>query len=203
MKRCVIISGGEYSPSVKINENDYIIACDKGYEYALKMGAEPDLVIGDFDSLSAETVPKGTIRLPREKDVTDTFAGVSRALDMGFEEIVICCALGKRADHELANYQTAAYAAGNGARVRIDSGDNAIYFLPPGVIRIPKQEGWALSVLSFTDKCEGVTISGTKYKLESAVLTNTFPLGTSNEWESPEAVISHESGILTVIRAKL
>ena len=55
MARCVIISGGDYSPSVKIYTDDYIIACDRGYEYALRMGAEPDLVLGDFDSCSPET----------------------------------------------------------------------------------------------------------------------------------------------------
>jgi len=35
MKRiCSIISGGDYSLLTDIDKSEYIIACDKGYEYA-------------------------------------------------------------------------------------------------------------------------------------------------------------------------
>ena len=70
-KNCLIIAGGEYAP-VNKTEYDYVIACDKGYKYALDMDIVPDLVIGDFDSLDIN-VKKDTpvIKLPKIKDDTD------------------------------------------------------------------------------------------------------------------------------------
>ena len=46
------------------------------------------------------------------------------------------------------------------------------------------------------EKAKGVTISGMKYELENAVLTNDFPNGNSNEFIGEEAMISVEEGEL-------
>ena len=48
--RCVIISGGSYAPVEGVREDDFVIACDKGYVYAEKAGVRPNLLVGDFDS---------------------------------------------------------------------------------------------------------------------------------------------------------
>ena len=76
-KSCAIISGGEFSPINGIENADYIIACDKGYEHAAACGITPDLLVGDFDSYKGERdkrVP--VLDLPVEKDDTDTMAAV-------------------------------------------------------------------------------------------------------------------------------
>ena len=36
--RCVIISGGNYAPVEGVREDDFVIACDKGYVYAQQAG---------------------------------------------------------------------------------------------------------------------------------------------------------------------
>lgn len=53
-----------------------------------------------------------------------------------------------------------------------------------------------LSLFSLGEKADGVTISGMKYELENAVLTNDFPIGISNEFIGEEAMISVEEGEL-------
>ena len=119
-KRCLIISGGEYSPFPAPEEDVFVIACDRGYDYACRCGVKPDLVLGDFDSCRspvAEDLPVET--LPAEKDDTDTMHALRRALELGCTDIALVCALGGRLDHLLANLQTAVFAARQGAGVRI------------------------------------------------------------------------------------
>ena len=44
--RCVIISGGSYAPVEGVREDDFVIACDKGYVYAQQAGVRPNLLVG-------------------------------------------------------------------------------------------------------------------------------------------------------------
>ena len=200
---CAIISGGEYSPMDDIKAAEYIIACDRGYSYAKRSGIVPDLLLGDFDSYTGK-LPEGAAveRLPREKDDTDTMHAVRRALELGFTRISLYCALGGRLDHMLANLQTASYAAERGVPVQLFSRGCEAYIFSGGSVRIPARAGCSLSVLSLSDRCTGVSITGVKYPVEHATITNRFPIGTSNEWRG-EARISLESGIMAVLLCRM
>ena len=50
--RCIIVSGGVFSPAPEQQPGDFVIACDRGYAYCERLGLTPDLFIGDFDSYS-------------------------------------------------------------------------------------------------------------------------------------------------------
>lgn len=202
-KICAVISGGEYSGLNGIEKADYVIACDKGYEYAIKNDITPDILVGDFDSYSG-VIPVNipVLDLPVEKDDTDTLAALRHALSLGYGEIVIYCALGGRTDHMLANIQAAAFAVKNGATVHILGTKTEITVLSGSKIIIPKKAGYSLSVFSITDKSDGVTISGVKYPLTNAEISNTFPIGVSNEWIG-NAEISVKNGILAIVISKL
>ena len=202
-KICAVISGGEYSGLNGIEKADYVIACDKGYEYAIKNDITPDILVGDFDSYSGvipDNIP--VLDLPVEKDDTDTLAALRHALSLGYGEIVIYCALGGRTDHMLANIQAAAFAVKNGATVHILGTKTEITVLSGSKIIIPQKAGHSLSVFSITDKSDGVTISGVKYPLTNAEISNTFPIGVSNEWIG-NAEISVKNGILAIVISKL
>ena len=200
---CAIISGGECSPMDDIKAAEYIIACDRGYSYAKRSGIVPDLLLGDFDSYTGK-LPEGAAveRLPREKDDTDTMHAVRRALELGFTRISLYCALGGRLDHMLANLQAASYAAERGVPVQLFSRGCEAYIFSGGSVRIPARAGCSLSVLSLSDRCTGVSITGVKYPVEHATITNRFPIGTSNEWRG-EAHISLESGIMAVLLCRM
>lgn len=198
-KICAIISGGDYSPLENIEKADFIIACDHGYEYAEKCGIVPDLFIGDFDSFSGRLpsdIP--VLELPTEKDDTDTQAAVRYAVENGFDEIVLYCALGGRFDHTFSNIQSCAYAVEHGAGIRIISESDYLFFLSNSELRIPEKNGYSLSVFALSDECDSVCITGTKYTLENATVKFSQPIGVSNEWDG-EAVIKAGSGILAVI----
>mgnify|MGYP000385838705 CR=1 FL=1 len=204
-KICAVISGGAYAPMEGIEECAFTVACDRGYIHAQRAGVRPDVILGDFDSYSG-ALPEGTeiLRLPVEKDDTDTMSAVRHALDMGYRRIRIYCALGGRLDHLYANIQTGAFAAAHGARAELFGRGTHIYVLPGGAIELPYRRGWSLSVFAVTDEVRGVYVTGAKYPLADAVITNRFPLGTSNEWLSAAPVtVSAETGIYAVMLCRM
>jgi len=203
-KRCLIISGGEECPlPADLGEMDCVIACDKGYLYAGRMGLKPDLIVGDFDSAPMPETAIPVERLPSRKDDTDTMIAARHAAEMGCSEAVILCCFGGRLDHTLANLQTGAWLAERGITVRLIGGDTEAAVFSGGTIRFPRREGWSLSLFALSDRCEGVTIRGTKYDGEGLTLTNAFPLGVSNVWTSEVAEITVSSGILLVMQSLL
>ena len=200
MNKCVIISGGEFESLEDISGADFIVACDKGYFYACKRNIVPSLIVGDFDSYDGmvdESLP--VLRFQKEKDDTDTMIAVKYAIQHGFGEVQIRCGLGGRLDHTIANIQAGAYAVKYGLRASVIGRDTEIHILNNSSMTIPKKEGCCISLLSHSDICEGVSISGVKYPLNDAVLTNAFPLGISNEWIDDEAIVKCNRGILIII----
>ena len=62
-------------------------------------------------------------------------------------------------------------------------------------------KGQTLSVLSYTDESQGVTLSGMKYPLENGTLTNAFPIGQSNIVKEDVCSVEVKHGVLLVIEA--
>ena len=95
MSRCVIVSAGQVDDYARartfLREGDFFVFCDGGLEHAEGLGIKPDLVVGDFDSCDADVLAKWQssceiVRLPREKDDTDTVFAVKLALEKGFDD---------------------------------------------------------------------------------------------------------------------
>ena len=203
-KQCLIITGGEFAPFAPPVEGEYVIACDRGYEHARRAGIRPDLVVGDLDSCRVELESGVPLRrLPVEKDDTDTMSALRLALSEGFRDIRLVCALGGRLDHLLANLQSLAFAAARGASVRIESPDTEIRTLRNGSLRLPRREGYSLSVFAVDGVCRGLCIRGTKHTLEDAELRPDFPLGASNEWSAEEAEITLREGTLLIVESRI
>ena len=212
MKKCLIVSGGEFFQAQKFlwQEADLIIACDKGFEYSRKLGINPHVIIGDFDSASflpdEKNFSKETeiIRLPKDKDDTDTMAGVKYAIKKGFDDFTFICAFGGRFDHLLGNLQVMEYALNHGkSPVRLYSESDEVYIIKDSEIELPYRPGWSLSVFSLCDKAEGVYEEGTKWTLKDAVMQRNEPYGVSNEWKGEKALIGVKKGVLAVILSRL
>lgn len=206
MKRglCLIVSGGEYCALPEgLPGPDYVIACDRGWLHARRLGLVPDLIVGDFDSAPEPETDTPVARAPMEKDDTDTMLAARRALELGYRDILICCAFGGRLDHTLANLQAAAFLVARGARARLAGTDTDALAFTGRTERFPRRDGWSLSVFALSDHCAGVTVRGTKFECENACLTNTFPLGVSNVWAAETAEVSAGRGILLVVQSRL
>ena len=203
-QRCVIISGEIFSPIEPIQKEDFIIACDKGYQYAVESNIVPHVIIGDFDSTRKPEHTSSELSVfPKEKDDTDTMLAMRYALEHGYREISIFCALGGRFDHSYANIQTAAFGVKRGAVVTIYDRNTTLYFMQNCSIKIPRCKDRSLSLFSLSDRCQDLSIEGVKYPLQSAEITSDFPIGISNEWTADTATIQVGNGILMVVLSAL
>ena len=69
-------------------------------------------------------------------------------------------------------------------------------------MEIPRKPGFHLSVLSMGERCEGVTLEQVKYPLKNAVLTNSFPLGISNEFAADTAKVTIQKGTALIVLSR-
>ncbi len=199
MRRCVIVCGGDYAPIRPLREGDFVIACDSGYRWCLREGIRPDLLLGDFDSLTGELPEEIPLRrYPVRKDDTDAMLAVRYAVEQGFEGLLLCWAQGGSLDHLLANLQTLHFAAEAGLSAGLRDERNEVRVLRPGSYRFAEQKGWKFSILALTNKVEGLTIRGAKYEATEVTLSNAFPLGVGNDFAG-DIELSFRAGIAAVL----
>ena len=200
-RRCVVFTAlcvGAAADAYAPRENDYILCADAGYTIARDLGVQPDVVIGDFDTLPAPE-NENILRFPVEKDEPDSMLCVNYGLQMGIRDFLIVGGIGGRLDHTLANLQTLIYIAQRGGRAELCDGNICISAVQDGEIRIPRTPG-KLSVFALSGRCEGVYIRGAKYNVENAVLTPDYPLGMGNDFVEDFATIGVKKGTVLVLR---
>jgi thiamine pyrophosphokinase len=181
---------------------DFVIAADAGLRNLEEQGIRTDLVIGDFDSLKCVSEHPNTIVLSAEKDDTDTLAAVREGIRVGYTSFHIYCGTGGRIDHTVANLQVLAYLSDNNMRDFLFDNGTVITAITNGSLCFGKIPCGYVSVFSCSEKAEGVTLCGLKYELNNATLTNTFPIGVSNEFIGRESSISVSSGTLFIVFPK-
>ena len=200
---CYIIGAGEnYELNFTPSSNDFVIAADAGLRYLEQCGITADLVIGDFDSLDDTPTHPNTMALDAEKDETDMFAAVREGIKAGYSAFHIYCGMGGRIDHTIANIQTLAYLSQNNMQGFLFGKDIVITAITNRKISFNKVPSGYISVFSHTEKSEGVYLQNLKYELNNATLTNTFPLGVSNEFIGKESSISVSDGTLLIVFPK-
>ena len=193
----------ELSEVIKKQEGDFVICADGGVVIAEAGGIVPDVVLGDLDSTDSIDNKYNFIRFPKEKDDTDTMLCLKYGIEKGYRDFVIIGGIGGRLDHTIANIQTLAYAKTRGIKAKICSCDAVCQMISDGeTAEIERKEGFYVSIFSYSQECEGVSISGTKYVLENGRIDSSFPLGVSNEFASEKACISVEKGNLLIILAR-
>lgn len=197
---CYIVGAGEdYGLDFVPHTGDYVIAADGGYDRLLAAGIEPQLVIGDFDSLGRTPQAEHVLTLPREKDVTDTWAAIEQGKARGYRTFWLYGCTGGRIEHTLANIQTlTALAEENMTGVLVDK-HQLITAMGPGTREFPASAKGYVSVFAASDRCCGVWLRGLKYELSDGTLTNRFPLGVSNEFQGIPSSVSVGEGVAILV----
>ena len=181
-------------------KSDFVIACDKGYKICKLLDIEPDMIIGDFDSLGYIPEASNITVLPVRKDDTDLGFAINKAISLNAKEIYVYGAVGGRLDLTVANISLCAAACKKGIKTVFFGDDFDFTVIKSGQIlnfSDPKHKK-TVSVFAH-EKCSGVNLSGFEYNLQNACLDPFFPLGVSNSLKDTEAEISLTSGLLLVL----
>lgn len=197
---CYVVGAGEdYGLDFVPRDGDMVIAADAGYRRLKAAGLQPQIVVGDFDTLGAPPAGEQVVTLPKIKDVTDTWAAIQLGLERGCRSFALYGCTGGRFEHTLANLQIVADLAARGMECRLLDKTQVITAICDGTLSFGPECRGFVSVFSHSDVCTGVTIRGMKYELEHAELTNRFPLGVSNEFLGVPGRVTVEKGTLFVV----
>lgn len=204
MQRCVIIAGADITNydfiNSKISKDDYLIYCDSGLKHREKIGIEPSLIIGDFDSFENPNLDIETIVLPTVKDDTDSMYAVKEAIKRGFDDILLIGVIGGRLDHTLSNVYILKYIKNNNKKAVIIDDFSEMQIVDNNVTFVDDSYSF-FSLVNITGTAKGITIKNAKYELQNAEITPEYQYGVSNEpLKGKTAEISVKDGELLLIK---
>lgn len=199
MKTCYIFGAASGEPlDFNKKSDDLVIAADAGFFLCEKLNIEPDILLGDFDSLGYVPNAKEIIKHPVKKDDTDTLLAIRVGFERGYKRFVIYGGAGGRQDHTLANFQTLSFVASNGGIAYLCGDDFTAVAIKDSAIEFSKESAGNISVFSACTECE-VSEKNLLYTLNNAKLTFDFPLGVSNEFIGEKAEVSVSRGTALVV----
>ncbi|MGN8913885.1 thiamine diphosphokinase [Anaerofustis butyriciformans] len=204
----LMVSGGEVSDYNFLKNEidkfvpDYIVAIDKGANHLNNIGVDADILIGDLDSIDVNLKEKykdKILKLPVEKDDTDTAVALDYAMSNGAKEVKIYASVGSRFDHTYANVLLLKRALDNNIKCTLINEQNKIS-LHNKSFSIKEMVGSTASFFAF-DKPVTITLNGFYYPLDKYLMKKYDPLGVSNKVISNNAEVIFEEGELLSIIA--
>lgn len=187
---------------------DYLVCADGGADHAMDSGRIPDMLVGDMDSVSAETLKRceegGCLirTFPCEKDETDLELALheagKKAGMVGERDIWLYGATGGRIDHLLGNTALLLAFARKGYRVRMADARHEIW-VAQNEEQVRGSAGQVLSLLALSEQAT-VTTKGLYYPLTEGILRHDSTMGLSNVFLGEEAGLQIHSGwVLAVL----
>ncbi|MGD2101945.1 MAG: thiamine diphosphokinase [Acidimicrobiia bacterium] len=204
METVLIFAGGDTTPTSlleELPESDLVVAADSGYDLAVAEGINVDVLIGDMDSIAAETIPSHVIveRHRTDKDKTDLELALERVVIERPARIVVVGGAGGRFDHELA---TAALLTSRRwadiAEIDWVTTRGWVYVIRGRRI-IHADVGATIGLIPMGGAALGVTTRGLHWDLTGAVLDHGTTHGVSNVFEAPIADIKVNEGCVLAV----
>lgn len=209
-RHAVIVLGG-HSPnaaSLAHLQSPYTVICaDSGLDHALSLRLRPDVVIGDFDSVTTTALESArdagitVVPFPPDKDRTDAELALHDALDRGATRISILWGGGDRIDHVLGVFAALAHP-------RLADVDSLVVWmdrdhlrvLHPGTdVTVDLPAGTLVSLLPLGATDVRLTTSGLQWDLTDDVLRGYTARGVSNVVSRSPVRVRVDAGVLAVI----
>ena len=206
--RAIIFANGEFPDSQSaralLRPDDLVIAADGGTRHAWQIGVIPHVVIGDFDSLSAEeqarveTSGSRVIRFSPRKDETDLELALKHAARQGATEIIILAALGGRLDQTVANLLLLAMPELREIAVRVVTGAQTAFLIRDQAL-VEGLPGDTVSLIPLGGDAVGVTATGLEWPLHEDTLRFGPARGVSNVLVAKQARVCVRQGLLLCV----
>jgi len=203
-KRALVIANGEPPRKMRLEallrEADVVLCADGGANIALKLGVVPDAIIGDLDSIHAETLVKFH-KVPTYGDngdeTTDLEKTIAWAIKEKFDHVTVIGASGRRLDHTIGNLGVLAKFYPDAVVKLVDEFGELTYVGRELTVVAKKGEIVSLIPLS---RCEGIVTDGLQYALNGETLELGVREGTSNVVTASPVSIRVKKGHLLFFR---
>ena len=179
------------------------LCADGGANAARRLGVKPAAIVGDFDSVTRETLAHfADVPQIRDEDQnrTDTEKAIEYALAQGAcDEITLIGAGSGRLDHVLGHIGLLRKYLGRVRLVMEDAGGRA--YLAGGDVELYCPPGSVVSFFAVGAPVEGVTTSNLRYPLRAQTLELGIQDSISNVVDAAPAWIRFKRGSLLVIES--
>lgn len=206
MKKCIIIANGKIPRKDDIlffikKGYDSIICADGGANSIRKLGLVPHFIIGDFDSVSQETLSyfsnrSKIINIKRQND-TDVEKCLKFAIKKKFQEAILLGVTGDRLDHTICNLGIVIKFF---SKIRCCISAEKSFLIPiNSSTEFYTVKNETISLYAFDEKTI-INTSGLKYPIKNSSLPFGKKESTSNVALSEKVIIDVKDGIVFVIR---
>jgi thiamine pyrophosphokinase len=206
VKTVIVLAGGLDRPApVPLPAGAVVIAADSGAEQALGLGLRVDVVVGDLDSISAETLAAveqagGRVeRHPAAKDATDLELALAAALALEPERILVLGGVVGRLDHLFGELLLLAADVYAGVEIDAQFGAATVHVVR-GERVLTGEPGELISLFAVHGSATGVVTNGLVYPLCGDTLAAGSSRGLSNVFAVSAVRVSVERGVLLVVR---
>ncbi|WBL23709.1 thiamine diphosphokinase [Zunongwangia sp. HRR-M8] len=191
----VLFINGQFPEKMPLLANFEKVYCTDGaYTKLLKNGIQPDLVSGDFDSLSVSEVNAETkiVETP-DQNATDFEKILKIIIEEGFKSVAVYGCSGLEQDHFLGNLNS---MLRHKDEIEIRCFDDfGFYFFAENYIEIIDFQDEIISLFPFPE-AKNIYSEGVKYPLNGENLSITTRIGTRNTITGNIAEIRFSSGNL-------
>ena len=185
-----------------------VIAADGGARLARSCGLAVDVVIGDMDSIDAQTLEEleeagaQLLRHPPDKDETDLELALKWAMSQGISCLRVFGALGGRLDQTLANVSLLALPQLRDCDVQLLDGSQRAWLLRPGAHELAGSTGDTISLLPLHGPVRGIVSEGLHWELRDEALLPGPARGISNLLTGARASLRFTEGLLLIVRTQ-
>lgn len=193
----VILAEGDYPthklPLSILTQCDKVICCDGAANTYINMGKMPMATIGDGDSINEELKSKLNFIFVPDQETNDLTKAINYAKDLGYKNIAILGATGKRECHTIGNISLLMEYKKMGLNVIMFT-DYCSIFPCKDYICIDSKAGQQISIINFG--ATNLTSEGLKYPIYDFT---ALWQGTLNECTSEKCSISANGEFLVIL----
>lgn len=208
--KVIVCGGGPVDLVPKDLQADYFIGADSGAVHLLQKNIMPNYITGDLDSIRSEDAAKWkdelktAVKVPAEKDETDTFLALQKAAELAPKQIELIGVTGGRLDHYHAVLHDLLFFQKEYPSIRFSIRDqwNVIRFLTPGQHQLTADGYQYCSFYAFEEDVTEVTLKGFKYPVQKEDIQVGSSRFTSNEIIAEFGSIEFSSGICLCIQSR-
>jgi thiamine pyrophosphokinase len=209
MKQAIIVANGQMEATTDLagdfKASALVIAADGGVHHCIRLGIEPNVIIGDLDSTSQDELISyrqsgvDIIQYPTRKDETDLELALTYAKDHGVTKVIILGAFGSRWDMTMANILMTCLPIYSEMKIRLLDGTQELSLLRSGErSSIQGYPGDILSLIPLTGDASGVITDGLEYPLKDETLHFGTSRGVSNVFVTEKVNLFVKQGLLLI-----